>query len=347
MIFRLLYYFYIKILMITKFGMDYGLKPPLMLVPDISFFENYPKAECQGLVYVSCPDTTGREIPCEFGFMMKNEKYADLFLDSLISWQEKSKTSKAVDLEFFEKLNGEYMLTIGTDMRLFMERMIPEHLSDFVSPLSVSAYHSKGGMQISKNYENFRDNYLEGRKIAVRYFLTDENHTITKKSEKYFVKTEFKFSKEGDKNASPMNPLLYKEVEHEKMPMTDPASEEFLGYRVAKLKYFFPVTHQKVHKKDWLLDVIRTINKRYTSDQIFQGICNLVMYERFKNTDNREIKLSESGSGIPIIEYLVENHESFDSYFPDASYFTKQVLEKQIRRDEKYVKLNLNKKKKP
>jgi len=330
--------------MLTQFGMDYGLRPPMMLIADTVFVENFQKAKCQGLVYMSTAEAD-KNIPFEFGFMMQKEEYAELFLDSLISWKEKSEgKSTAIDFEFLEKLNGEYMLSIAPNMRMFIDRMVPDHLADFVIPLAMQAYQAKDGMRIGENYLNFRDNYLEGRKIAVRYYLVDNSFAITKKSERYLVKTEFKFSKEGElQGDSEFNPLLNKQIKKSKPPKVEFDDPKFLEDRTNNLKYFFPITIQKLTQQEWLTDYIKSINNRYSSDQIRQAVANLILFERLRLSKSTDIETIKPGYGFSIIRYLAENHESFDSFFPDEEFFSKQIIEKQIRLDEKYFKLIANK----
>ncbi|MNJ86522.1 hypothetical protein D3C87_40230 [compost metagenome] len=331
---------------LKTFGMDYGLKPTMAVAGDFSFVENFQKAVCKGLAYITCPDTNGEPIPCEIGFMMKEEKYAELFLESLISWKENSNgDSQAVDLHFFEQNNGEYMLSISANVMMFMSKMIPEHIIDHVSPLSIIAYQSKGGMQIGENYKIFKDQYLQGRKIVVRYFIVDNDNALIKRSEKYLIKSEFKFSKEGEVDDDNLpNPLINKSTKKRKPQKIESDDPSVLETRKQKLHYFFPITCNRMEKQGWLSELVSTINPRYSQEQIIQSICNIVLHERLLLHGNSAGFLSDDkGFSLNLIEYLAENHESFDSFFPEDSFFTKQIIEKQIRVDEKFFKLNSTK----
>lgn len=329
--------------MLIQFGIDYGLRPKFGIIGDISFQENYDKAKCKGLVYVHCPDSTGKEMPCEFGFMMQEERYAEKFLDSLIAWKEKLDDSRAIDLEFFEYKNGDYLLSISPNIKLLIESIIPDHLRDHVDPAVVQMYQGKGGMKISQNYRNFKENYLKGRNIAVRYFLVNEHNQIIKRSEKYFVKTEFKFSIENNlDDESKLNPILNRNIKRSKPPKIKKDDREFIDNRNKKLKYFFPVTYQRLRNEGWLSEVVSEINKRYSMDQIIQAVSNLIFMERLKQNDTIKIDTARSGYDLELIKYLSENYESFNSYFPDSSIFNKQKIEKQIRLDEQYFKKQTN-----
>lgn len=325
--------------MLVQFGLDYGLKPDFAILSDTSFQKNFSKAKCVGLVYLHCPDNSGNEVPCELGFMVENETYGEKFLDSLISWKEKSGDSKAVDLEFIEYESGEYMLSISPNVPILIQRIIPDYLREHVNPLVIFMAQGKGGMKISENYKKFKDNYIEGRNIAIRYFVVDQYYVVTKRSEKYFLKTEFKFSHENNLDeTSKLNPLLNQNIKRSRPPKIKTDDADFLKTRNKTLKYFFPITYQRLTKEGWLNDIIEAVNKRYSMDQIIQAISNLILLERLKQLNTPIINTVEKGYDLNVISYLAENYESFDSFFPDENIFSKQKIEKQIRLDEQYFK---------
>ncbi|TCC88656.1 hypothetical protein EZ428_18640 [Pedobacter frigiditerrae] len=331
--------------MLVPFGLDFGLRPTMALLFDTAFIENYRKAECGGLAYFNLADSKGNEEPYEFGFMMKNEKYAELFFDSLLGWQEKSGgDSNAIDMEFLEQKNGDYLLSFGPDLRLTIERMVPSHLKDYVIPMAIQAFQSKAGMRVSHSFRLFKDKYVKGRKVAVRYYIVDDNHRVRKKSERYFVKTEFKFSKEGELTGDSLyNPLINSELKKGKPPKKMMSGEDVITERMKKLGEFFPLAHMRFYEEDWVSEITKTINTRYSRDQVFQAICNILLFERLKRNDASKVKTDSAGYDLSLLEHLIETHESFDSYFPETSFFTKQSIEKQIRLDEKYFKTHSNK----
>jgi hypothetical protein len=331
--------------MIRSFGMDYGIKPKMMLLSDIGFQDELRQAKFTGFMYVFCKDLQGEMIPMEVGFRFEDEEHAEKFFDSLIGWWEKSDgDSKAVSIEFTEMNDGDYTIVVAPDMDMFIKRMLPEHLIDRVDPLTMMASRSLRIVDQSGNFKEFKEKYVEGRRIVVRYFIPHPEVGL-RPSEKYFVKEEFTFHKEDalpkDSNAY-MN-LKGGKKDVKKRPPIAADHPGLLKHRLEDLKYFFPVLLDKVDADKWLAGVITTINKSYTEAQIKQAICNLTLLERLKKNEGQPIDMNKPGYDLEIITYLAENFESFDSYFPEDSYFTKQVIEKQIRADAKFLKEKLAK----
>ncbi|MDB5002098.1 MAG: hypothetical protein JWQ34_323 [Mucilaginibacter sp.] len=331
--------------MTKNVGLDYGLKPIMALISNIEFPDLFKKANCTGLIYGFCPNTSGEEIPHELSFMMENENYAEQFLDVLIQWKDSSGgDSNAVELEFVELKNGDYTLVISPDNHLLMKRLVPEHLDDRINPRLITMSQGKGGMRIGKNYLTFRDKYIKDRRIVVRYTLFKDGQYI-KQSSKYFVKTEFQFYTE-DNVPNDSNAVLAignkPGFKLPKPPKIEINNENLLTRRHSELKYFFPITHDKIVNEKWLENIITTINKNYTSDQIIQAICNLVLFERLQRQKPMVIDLKSPGYDLSILEYLIANFESFDSYFPEDNFFTKQKIENQIRLDAKFLKERIN-----
>jgi hypothetical protein len=329
--------------MLKTFGMDYGIKPKMMLVSDIEFQSELQKANFTGFMYIFCPDYNGDLIPAEVGFRFEDEKHAESFFDSLIAWCEKSNgESKAVSLEFVEMNNGDYTIVVAPDMEMLIKRMVPEHMLDRIDPLVVMASRSLRIIDQSGNFKKFRDQYVEGRRIVVRYFIFDKDG-MARPSEKYLVKTEFSFYKEDEmpKDSHAYSNLKGKKKALKKPPKIALNHPELFKQREKNLNYFFPVTLDKLKTEQWLSNVIATINKSYEEDQINQAICNLVLLERLKKGSDSQIHPNKIGYDLDIIIYLSETFESFDSYFPADTYFTKQVIEKQIRADAKFLTLKL------
>lgn len=334
--------------MLKEFGMDYGVKPRMMLVADMSFAEHFQKGRCFAVMYVHCPDSMGNEITTELGFHFEIEEYADKFMDSLMHWVvDSGDDGDAVELEFIEQLNGEYILAIAPNVERFLKRMVPPMIEDRIDPLFTMITQGKGGMTIGKNYEAFKKQYVKGRRVPVRTFIGKEGK-VERASERYFVKTEFKFSKEGElphdslghgllsKKDKPFNPKNFKRKH--------PANMEIIEERrMEELRHFYPLLMDKIEKKGWLSEVIGSIPPHIKRPEVLQAICNIITMERLKQSNPYEVKTDGPGHDMNLLQHLLKTVESFDSYFPPDEFFTKALLKKQAKLDKQYLTAYLQK----
>ncbi len=328
--------------MFREFGFDYGTKPRLMLVADYSYGEYFSKAKCLGLVYMHCPDSGGKDVITEFGFNFEVEEFGNKFIDCLLRWvKDSGNDGNAVDIEFIELLNDDYLVAVAPNMERFIKRMVPPNLESRIDPIMTMLTQGKGGMRISKHYEDFKKQYADGRRIPVRAYFSEKGK-IMKGSETYFVKTEFKFSKEGElpnyslgkallaKRDKPFNPKNQKS----KKPVPKAAIEK---RRLEELHYFYPVLMDKIEHEGWLSEIIATIPSHIPRPEILQAICNIVLLERLKQNNSVEVKTSGIGYDMDLLKYLLGSVENFGSYFPDQGIFTKASIKKQAKLDKEYL----------
>lgn len=332
--------------MIRNFGLDYAVKPRLILVADHDFHIALDKANFTALLYVFCPDYFDNENPCEIGFRFENEPFAETFLNCLIAWIEKSDGDpNAVEFTFLELNNGDYKLVISPNMELFRKRMIPQHLIDHVDPIMMVGARGLTIINRSDNYKKFKDKFIDGRRIIVRYYIA--NGENMKPSEKYFIATSFKFYSQKD---VPENNIAYYQIEENikkkknlKPPKLQINDHSVLTERINRLKYFFPITYDNLVHNNWLESIISTINKSYSIEQKVQAICNLILLERLKLNNPNSVDINRKDYHMAITEHLVGVFESFDSFIPPDEYFTKSKIENQVRMDAKFLKEHLSK----
>ncbi len=335
--------------MINEFGMDYGVRPRMMLISDWSFTEAYHKGKCWGLSYMFCPDTKGALIPVELGLCFKIEKYADEFMEALLRWvKDSDNDGDALDLEFIECNDGQLILGMGPNIDLFVKRMIPEILRDRVDPIFTIGTQGKGGLTTGENYQRFKQQYQEGRKIVFRAYIGNDANDL-KIGNPYLVKSSFRFSKEnelppdsmgigllGAKKNTKFNPKDFKRKEPVDM-------QPVVAKRMEQLHYFFPLVMDKIEKENWLKEVIAKIPPHISAEEVYQSICNLVLFERLKQDNPSGIKSSGPGGDMRLLQHLLETVESFDSYFPPETFFTKSNIQKQAKLDKQYLKSYLEK----
>ncbi|UYQ92834.1 hypothetical protein MKQ68_22395 [Chitinophaga horti] len=327
--------------MITNFGFDYGVKPRMILVSDQSFVEYFDKGKCIGMIYVNCPDSTGKLLPTEIGFNFEVEEYAQLFIETLVRWVEQSgNDERAVHMEFIDMKNGDYMVAFAQDKELFCKRMLHGMLEDRVDPILFFFYKGKT-MQTGRNYAQFKQNYVQGRRIIVRAFVGIGTGAEEKILLPYFIKSSFQFSKEED---LPSDSIAHSLLVKKDKPLTKnnikrktPVDHEAIATRRRQdLSYFFPVTIDRINRQEWLAEVIKTIPPHFSQQQIQQAICNMILAERLKQ-ESSELKTAGPGHDMNLLRYLVETIESFDSYFPPDNFFTKPLIKQQLKRDKDYL----------
>jgi hypothetical protein len=327
--------------MITNFGIDYGVKPRMILVADQSFVEYFDKGKCIGMIYVNCPDSTGKLSPTEIGFNFEVEEYAQLFMETLVRWVEQSgNDEKAVQMEFIDMINGDYMVAFAQDQELFCKRMLPGMLEDRVDPILFFFYKGKE-MQTGRNYAQFKQNYVQGRRIIIRAFVGFGTGAKGKVLPSYFIKSSFQFSKEEN---LPPNSIAHSLLVKKDKPLTrniikrkTPVDHEAIAARrEQELTYFFPVTIDRISRQGWLVEIIKTIPPHFSQQQVQQAICNIILTERLKQ-ESSELKTNGPGHDINLLRYLLETIESFDSYFPPDNFFTKPLIKQQLKRDKDYL----------
>lgn len=328
----------------TKVGHDFGVKPYYMLVGDMEFSHLFQKANCNGVLYVFEENDSNEKIPVQMAFVFQNEKPAKRFLDILLGWIDAAGgNGDTVSISFIENKKGGYTIGISHDMGSFVDKMLPKELKDKVHPLMVLGNHYKEIDSISPSYSNFRMNYMKSDGIAVGYVIGDARDlNNVKPSGKYFIKKKFLFPQYNDIEA-----LTYKATQEEvdlkdekKYPRPPKESiEDISKNRLKEILNYLPITSDKLNKL-WLNDVINELTPQFSIDLIKQAICNLIIIERIKKNADfcRNIKKLNSST---LLEYLVFNFESFDSYFPLDHFFRKGKILRQMQNDKKELNAHL------
>lgn len=332
----------------SKIGYDYGIKPFFMIVGDMEFSDLFRKAECIGVLYMFAKDNNDNMIPMQMAFIFKNEEPAKKFLDIVLGWAEKSNNDgDAVEMEFIENNKGGYTIAISPEIEKFTERMIPHNFKDKVTPIIMVQTHFKEIDNLGQNYLNFKRNYKKTKEITIGYVIGSPSN-IVKKSEKFFVKTKFKFHKENEipTNSFSSSYKLAKDIsEFKPEDLSKPPKdsiEEICDRRISEMKSLLPLTYNRL-KNLWLGDLQEQLEKKYSPDIIKQAICNITIFERIQRDENLEEGFTETGYPNRILDYLLSSYESFDSYYNDDEFYTEEKIISQIENDKKELETYLNK----
>jgi len=325
----------------SKTGFDFGVKPEVVLLGDMQFTNYFQEGRCIALSYAfdRDPKLLGA-IPSNLFFVFENEIPATKFFDSLLRWIENSDNdAEAVELTFFEDKDGGYTVSISQERERFIKRMVPEHLTDRVSPMMMLQTQYKKIHVLGQNYIHFKNNYKKSPGISVGYGILNKDGSM-RCSKKSFLKKEFFFSKDSAINfntASKEYEVMQRPDRFEKSKrMPKDTLEEIQLRRKHELKSLLPLTNHKL-SNHWLGDLQDHFKNEYEADVVYQAICNLLLFERIKKDTVWASKFAEPHErhGHFLLEYLVTTHESFDSYIPHENFFDVQKLERQLTLDKK------------
>lgn len=330
----------------SNIGYDYGLKPNVMFLGDMEFTNLFLEAKCVGLAYLFEKDHSG-EKPFGISFMFLHEEPAANFFDILLSWVAKTNgDGDAVAMDFIERNDGGYTLAFSCEIRRFLERMTRKDLKDKISPIAVLQTQFKEVDQLGQNYQNFKANYKNTDGIKISYVIV-KDMKIVKDCDKHFLKKEFNFFTEENIPTDSMSVAYrgirgHSDFDAENLPKPPKENaEDLTARRSTEMDSFFPLTVNRLKNK-WLFDLVDKLSKQYNIVEITQAICNLIVFERLKQTENLDGKFTEIGYPMDILEYLLATYESFDSYFPSDDFFTEERVIHQINNDrkelEKYLK---------
>ncbi|MCL2650489.1 MAG: hypothetical protein FWD60_05600 [Candidatus Azobacteroides sp.] len=324
----------------SKIGYEYGVKPYMILVGDIDYANYFVEAKCLGLLYMFRVDCNDNHIPAQIAFMFQNEAPAKIFFDCLMNWIERSNNDgDAVSIEFIENDKGGYTVAISPEMKRFIDRNIPAHLKDKISPLMMVQTQFKEIDSVSPSYQAFKANYKKAGKIAVGYVIGNSNK-IEKQSDKYFIKTEFNFHEQDNipqNSSAKIYDSIQKNKTFDKETLPKPPKktmEQISARRNSEIKTFFPVTYNQLYNQGWLSSLVQELNKKYERDIIIQAICNLILFERLKQEKDLSADFTKAGYPTRILDYLISTFESFSSYFPADDFFTLEKVENQIKNDQ-------------
>ncbi|WP_169735813.1 hypothetical protein [Clostridium lundense] len=317
----------------NMFGYEYGLKPTIMIVGDI-MFENYlRKANMYGLGYISIPNNVLENTPLEIALIFNDEENAKNAVGCFNNWIKASNgNGDALGLDIIEKKNGGYILCFYQDVDCLIDRTIPRHVQKWVNPLFYNIVYFKDISHVGENYYNFK-NAVKFCKCNI--YTGTKAHLIEDVDK--IVKSKINIYTEDN---IPDNSLVvsYMKIKSQKYAYKNDKGayikaqlNDLLKEREKSLKYFYPITYDKIIRQGFLRDYRDKLNKKFEDSAIIQAICNLTLYFRLEKQN--KLDLLNDDYEINILEYLLDNHESMRSFYPDELYFTENKLIEQIDLD--------------
>ncbi|MGL5869334.1 hypothetical protein [Clostridium chrysemydis] len=316
-------------------GLDYGVKPNMMILGDCEFPQLITDAVIAGLGYISIPldsnDSTQLKIAVIFKDAIKGNKVMDRFLN----WIKLSNGNmNAFGLDIIEKNDGSYLLCIYQEQKILLERLIPREIKEWVNPLLSVVVHYKCIDRRSEQYYMFKKAckfnkcHIYGADITGRILSFN----------KVIIKENIKFYKEDDITE---DSFLYSFKPRDSFSFNkkyisnlDNNTEVINVARVNNIKYFFPVTYNEIVNCGYFKVVLEELEARFDKSIIIQAICNIVLEYRISED---KVELNKK-SVIEWIEYIVNNYETPKSKFPEDKNYTIDDVLQQIIKDEEYLK---------
>lgn len=318
------------------FGFDYAIKPKIMIVADVEFSELIRKASIFGLGYISIPQNALVNQPLQIALIFNNEEYGRKAMLSFHNWINSSNGDvDAFIMDIIEKKDGGYVLCFYQGIECLINRNIPSYLRKWVTPLIASATHFKEIENVSGDYLRFK-NALQFSRChiigATKYKLFTDIPDI--------VKTKINiYTEDNIPEGSPIvgyKPLTREEIKKSRKTFDKIQQENLEEERDRSLKYFFPITYEKI-RRGFLHEIVGELQEKHNKSQITQGICNLILQFRIEKDKDIDTKSKEWGP-MDILEYLMDKHESPRSFFPNTNDISKEVLVKQMNADSEFLK---------
>lgn len=316
-------------------GLDYGVKPNMMIIGDIEFPKLITDAVIAGIGYISIPSNSNDYTPLRIAFMFQDGIKGKEVMDRFLDWIKASNGNmNAFGLDIIEKNDGSYLLCIYQEQELLLDRLMPEELREWVNPLLSVVTHYKHIDKRSENYYMFKDackfrecyiygGDITGRLISVNDYIVKDNIKFYKEDE--ITEDSFLYSYKGNNINDGVKEDLFKRNNN---------LELIESTRINNIKYFFPVTYNEIVNGRYFKDVLEALEGQFEKSIIIQAICNIVLeYRVIEDT----IDLDRNSS-IDWLQYLINNYETPKSKFPEDKMYTCDNILQQIIKDEKYLK---------
>lgn len=307
------------------FGFDYGRKINVQIIENANVKDNALKMlkEFEGLYYTATEDNK-----LTLGIVF-NTKYA-----AEIGYQifkEEINNEEIFEFNFIDHSNDNGYTFILKESEKMDKNIISSYSKKLIQPMFMILMHSKTFPNRSEGYLLFKE--LKKNNTCEIKFLYKDNFRIKMLNTPSINKDKIQYYKEDEIPEDSALFYYYHKIKPEKDKFE---KEDIQIRRVENIKYFFPITYEKIETENFLKNKIELLTK-YDNSIVLQAICNIILKYRFEKIGIKLAKLSQQ----EIVEYLEKEFENFESLYPDEDYFTLTKIEKQIFWDK-----NLTEKKK-
>lgn len=310
---------------------DYGVSPNIMIIGDLELINSLDN--WNGILYLISQSKLTDIDFIELSLIFENKKSAEKSYKLFDENRRRHKTDEIIDIIFVEMEEG-YKVFILLNMKILIEEIIPVHLKEWVNPIYTNGIKP---LFISKKSNHFLilKEYKKDNKERVVYITHSYINSIGNPVP--IIKKEFKIKNililtelEARENEMIKNYFvdnIEEEYKYNKEMIFSFSEEENIKKRKKFLKYFYPLTIDKIYYEKYLKKEIEELNKKYEVTLIYQAICNLILKYRLKN----EKRYFKNWKEIDVLEYLLQTPETFKSIYPDEKYFSLGRIESQIK----------------
>ncbi|MGL5366702.1 MAG: hypothetical protein ACRDAG_00085 [Cetobacterium somerae] len=311
-------------------GLDYGESPKFMIVGNFELINSLNNWEA--ILYLLQVDSEDKIISANISLIFKNRESAEISCDLFRENIAKHKTSEIIDIIFVEIDEG-YKVFITQNIEILIKNFLPSHLEPWVTPICTNRIKPLIFPKKSKEFLMFKDykNQNKNKGINITYSYIGNFGKVTPISKEGFTSSNILVLTEKEAKENPITQNYFienleKEINSNKIIMSDLLEEEILK-RKKNLKYFYPLTLDKILYEGYLEEQVQLLKEKHEESIIYQAICNLIYQYRLKRA-NISFK---NWKNLDFLEYLLEVSETFNSVYPEDKYFSLDRIESQIK----------------
>lgn len=310
-----------------RFGLEHGYKQPILVLGDMQFINLLHDADLYSLGYILPVDEYDLITKPILIFLYKDQDLGLQSFKNFIRWIDLADgDTNIMSVEFLVE-KDKYTLSISQDMEKLIDIYIPEYFQRWTMPITTIGTYYKTFNITSDMFFRFRD-------LAQR-----RNYYILGGTEKYQFKGKIDISncQFYDYESVPKNTASFRFKCNDKSKIIKKPppvnKKEVLQLRNEKMKYFFPVTLEKIAKPIYN----KYFNDTFTESEVFQAICNIVLFERIDSNPEIQKEIIKDGlvDKTGILKYIIDTPEMLSSYYPENNLFTKELILQQIELDHK------------
>lgn len=303
------------------FGFEYGRKINVATLENVNIKDNALKIlqEFEGLFYAITEDNKRM-----LGLVFSTKYIAEMGYNV---FKEEINNEEIFEFNFIDHSNDNGYTFILRELEKIDKNIVSSYSERLVQNMFMALVYSKTFPNRSEAYLVFKE--LNKNNTCEIKFLYKDNFRIKILNTPSINKSKINYYKEDE---IPKDSVLFYQYFKKSLEKNKFEKEDIQGRRIENIKYFFPITYEKIESESFLKDKIKLLTK-YDNSIVLQAICNIILEYRLEKNGVKMSNLSQ----LEVVEYLEKEFENFESLYPDEDYFTLNKIEEQILRDKKLI----------